>query len=506
MRQNSTRRDFLGAASAACALPARSVGASAAPPAVAPGVYFRTGDLNRGQSNGGFIVCDDYAIAIDAPTPEAAQEMLAEAQSISRKPLLLLILTHAHGDHSKGADALIAKGATVVCHDELRRQALANRTRGVLMGVTGKLTLGDSGQPVEVFTAGTAHSPTDLFVFLPNHGVLFTGDAVVNMPAMYMGECNLDNWIRTLRALRRRNIKTVCPGHGPAGGPELIDNVANHLTTLRDEIGYQIAQGRSFEAAVDQIKVPEWVRWARDKKFFDSQVKVVYGQLTASVPAPPPAATPHALVLIGDFYHRPGWSRPPLEAVFEKIGMPATFLYDVTRLSAASLQGYRLLVILRDGMNRPVVNGQPTWWMTPEQERAIVEFVANGGGYLALHNATALKEKPAEPSPYREMLGSSYNGHGPADEKFQVRVVNKDHPITRGVSDYDSVDEHHRPIIHANDIVLLTETSTKKVNGYIRTHGQGRVCYLATGHHRAMLELPSMQQLLANAARWCIGS
>jgi hypothetical protein len=327
-----------------------------------------------------------------------------------------------------------------------------------------------------------------LFVFLPKQGVLFAGDAVVNMPVMYMGECNLDNWIRTMRALRQRDIKTVCPGHGPAGGPELIDHVLNHLTTLRDELGYQIAQGRSFEAAVGQIKVPEWARWARDKKFFDSQMKVLYGQLTADAPAPSATAGPHALVLIGDYYHRPGWSRPPLEAVFERIGMPATFLYDVTKLNAASLKGYRLLVILRDGMNRPQVGGQPVWWMTAEPERAIVDFVANGGGYLALHNATALKEKPAEPSPYRDMLGSSYNGHGPADEKFQVHVVNKNHPI-----------------IHTQDIVLLTMTSGKKVNGYVRTHGQGRVCYLATGHHRAQLELPSMQQLLANAARWCVG-
>ncbi len=489
MRQLSRRELFTTAA--ACALPGRAMQAGpVSPSGVGPGVYFRTGDLKRGQSNGGFIVCREYVVAIDAPTPEAAQEMLGEAEKLSQKPLRYLALTHAHGDHVGGTETLIAKGVTVVCHENLLRQFTALKTRGMFMGITDKLTLGDGDRTVELFTAGATHSPADLFVFLPKEGVLFTGDSVVSIPAMYMGECNLDNWIRTMRALRKRAIKVVCPGHGPAGGPDLIDNVANHLTTMRDEIGYQLAQGRTFEVAVDQIKVPEWARWARDKKFFDTQVKVVYGQLTANVPPPPSTVTPHALVLIGDYYHRPGWSRPPLEAAFEKIGMPATFLYDVTKLNAASLQGYRLLVILRDGMNRPVVGGQPVWWMTAEQERAIVDFVANGGGYLALHNATALKEKPAEPSLYRDMLGSSYNGHGPADEKFQVRVVNKDHSITRGVSDYEAVDEHHRPIIHAQDIVLLSETSGKKVNSYARMHGRGRVCYLATGHHRAMLNSP----------------
>ena len=52
---------------------------------ITPGVYFRAGDMTRGQCNGGFIVCDDYVMAIDAPTPEGVAEMFGEAKERSEE-------------------------------------------------------------------------------------------------------------------------------------------------------------------------------------------------------------------------------------------------------------------------------------------------------------------------------------------------------------------------------------------------------------------------------------
>ena len=43
---------------------------------VAPGVYFRFGDIGRGQSNGGYIICDDYVVAVEAPSVESTAVIL----------------------------------------------------------------------------------------------------------------------------------------------------------------------------------------------------------------------------------------------------------------------------------------------------------------------------------------------------------------------------------------------------------------------------------------------
>ena len=71
---------------------------------VAPGVYFRLGNMERGQCNGGYIICDDYVIAIDAPNPEASAEMFSEIGKLTDKPVRFLIITHGHWDHDDGIE------------------------------------------------------------------------------------------------------------------------------------------------------------------------------------------------------------------------------------------------------------------------------------------------------------------------------------------------------------------------------------------------------------------
>ncbi len=474
---------------------------------VASGVYFRLGDVGRGQANGGFIICDDYVIAIEAPNLEATEEMFREAKKLTDKPIRFIVITHGHWDHELGVDGFTEKGVNIICHESLRTKYADEDKPGSFIGVKDRLVLNNNNRTIEFFTSGTVHSKTDLFTFLPDEGVIFTGDSVVSMPGtLWMGECNIWNWIYTLKNIQNMGVQIVCTGHGPVSSPEVLKELENHLIKLRDEIGYQISMGRSFETTLDKIDVPSQKQWTSDDKAFSDQVRSVYNQLTADPITPESSLSPCALALIGDHYHPPFYIPPSLDPIFQKIGMPIRYIYDVTKLNADSLKGIRLLVILRDGMIWPNSDSDMEFWLTEEQEKAIADFVAKGGGFLALHNCTALKNLDGKPSIYRDVLGSSYNGHGPGDEKFEVKVINKDHPITAGVNDYVAVDERHTPVIHTDDIVLLLEAvngDQKSVNGYVRNYGEGRICYLANGHNLEVLTNPEMQKLINNAVQWC---
>jgi len=165
----------------------------------------------------------------------------------------------------------------------------------------------------------------------------------------------------------------------------------------------------------------------------------------------------------------------------------------------------KLLVILRDGMVWPDGPGKPgAVWMTPDQERAIVNFVEAGGGLMALHNATGLYP---EGGPYLGLVGGTYKGHGPL-ERFRVTVVDRNHPITRGVADYEVADEQHTPTPDLGKVHLLLESRSAEgvvgAAGWAYQAGQGRVCYLANGHTREAMFHPEYQKLLQNAVRWCL--
>ncbi len=476
---------------------------------VADGVYMRVGDIGRGQSNGGYIICDDFVIAIEAPNLEATAEMFDEVKKLTDKPIKVLVITHGHWDHDLGVDGFTEKGVAVICHETLRKRYIEQGKKGVFIGVTNKIALTDKGRTVEFFTSGVNHSVTDIYTYLPEERVIYTGDSVVSMPAtLWMGECDIWNWLKTLKLMEGLNLKYICTGHGNLVGPEILGKLSTHLTNIRDEVGYQISQGRSYEKTLETAKILTQKDWTPDDNQFKDHIKAVYDQLTSDPPKIKNSMRPHALVLIGDHYHPPFYIPPSLEPVFQKVGIKYNFIYDVTKLNAENLKGVRLLIILRDGMTWPENDKEMVFWMTEDQEKAVEEFVRNGGGFLALHNVTALKRLDEKKSIYRDVLGSSYNGHGPGDEKFDVKVTNKEHPITDGVQDYAAVDERHTPIIHADDVTFLTEAingDQKSVNGYVRNYGKGRICHLANGHNLEVLSNPNMQKLMYNGILWCCG-
>src|SRR5262249_10698057 len=240
-------------------------------------------------------------------------------------------------------------------------------------------------------------------------------------------------------------------------------------------------------------------------------IEHVYRELT--VPSAPfhgrvPAASesrPHALVLIGDLPHEPGHLEEGLQPVFEATGVVPHFTVDVKALSAENLARVQLLVILRDGLQRPHRDRSTHFaWMTAEQQRAVATFVEGGGGFLNLHNAMGLYPPGG---PYLELVGGRFIGHGPL-ERFRVEVVDPDHAVTRGIRDFFVADEQHTPPFDEGRVHLLlrnrSDDGKVAAAGWVREPGRGRLCHLANGHTREALLHPMYQKLLGNAVRWCL--
>ena len=254
---------------------------------------------------------------------------------------------------------------------------------------------------------------------------------------------------------------------------------------LRDAVAYQLSMGRSPDVAVREIKALD----SFPREWSAPQLAALVGGMYQRLTAPPqtPSRRPRALALIGDRYHDPAYIRPPLEDAMERAGVAVAFLYDVRQLVPRVVFQYDLLIILRDGMLWPDPQpdgsfGKAVFWLTEEQEMTVASFVWGGGGFLALHNATALKALDAKESLYLRVLGASYAGHGPAQESYYVRVLNGLHPVTAGVHDYFVEDERHWPRLHVSDALVLLESASGEqtsLHGFVRTFGLGRVCYLA---------------------------
>lgn len=211
-----------------------------------------------------------------------------------------------------------------------------------------------------------------------------------------------------------------------------------------------------------------------------------------------------ALILAGDTYHNPDDAFTGVGAALTREGMAVECTTDFARFHER-LPALHLLVIHRDGMEYPHgLEAGPVRWMRPEQEEAIEQFVLNGGGFLALHNAGW--DYPWQGG-YRRTLGGYYIGHPPV-ARFRVEVVNTTHPVTAGVASYEIEDEQHwlhwdfdrvTPLLVSQG---LGNDGRQSVSGWAYEYGRGRVVYLPHGHTLPAIQHPSFQQLLRNAARW----
>src|SRR5690349_5804205 len=190
-----------------------------------------------------------------------------------------------------------------------------------------------------------------------------------------------------------------------------------------------------------------------------TSAQVLLGPQAESLAGPADSERPRVLALIGDRYHNADYIRVALNRLFRELDLPVDYTIDYDRISAGYLRPYRLFVVLRDGMIWPhgylepndyeyshALENDGNWpkekfepWITEEQGAAIKDFVEAGGGLYALHNSSHVSLFSKN---YREVMGGAYIDH-PALRPFKVSVVNKEHPITRGVQDFMVNDEQH---------------------------------------------------------------
>jgi type 1 glutamine amidotransferase len=159
----------------------------------------------------------------------------------------------------------------------------------------------------------------------------------------------------------------------------------------------------------------------------------------------------------------------------------------------------------------PKMDQKSVPWITAEQGQAVKDFVSGGGSILFYHNVTYISRYDHN---FRDVLGAVTQDHPPL-RPFKVKVVNADHPITRGVRDFVVTDEQHF-LTYQKDpkYVLLRSVNEDGLTyrnlgasceaGWAYDYGKGRICYLAPGHMIVNLWNPEYEKLQQNAVRWLL--
>ncbi|MEO1843489.1 MAG: PVC-type heme-binding CxxCH protein, partial [Akkermansiaceae bacterium] len=174
-------------------------------------------------------------------------------------------------------------------------------------------------------------------------------------------------------------------------------------------------------------------------------------------------------------------------------GINLTYIEDpAAALNAGTLQKFDAILMYGNWAQRGS--------MPAAQEKALVDFVEGGGGFLPIHCASACYGKS---EPFVKLVGGVFKSHGGGE--FSPKTTNDTHEITKGYEGFEAWDETYVHERHGTDRTILQERDGEPWT-WIRSQGKGRVFYTASGHDHRVWDQPNFHDLLVRAIYWSVGN
>lgn len=206
--------------------------------------------------------------------------------------------------------------------------------------------------------------------------------------------------------------------------------------------------------------------------------------------------------------HQPYQVAKWANALFAELGFDVVETNDVFALDA-DLTGYDLIAL--NWNNALVTEG-----LSAAQEAGLLTAVERGTGVVAWHGAAAAFRASLK---YHWLIGGSFLEH-PAGEgvkyPYTVTVTDREHEITRDVTDFRVASEQYYMSVDPNNHVLAETVFTgdqlpwldgmRMPQAWTRTWGAGRVFYSAIGHDPDDLADPQVTRLAKQGFAWAARS
>lgn len=237
-------------------------------------------------NNAGVVLGGDGPVLIDTCATEARTRRFldAVAQVCGGAPVRVAVNTHLHGDHTYG-NSLLPETTVIVGHQATRDGVLADfvlantpplwsptpewgnvHLRAPELTLTDALTLHAGSRRIELRHPGfAAHTHGDVVAWLPDDGVLFTGDLVFHevTPLVFMG--SVRGALRSVEWLATFRARYVVPGHGPLVGEGTLGQVleahARYYQFVLDTAREGLATGATPLEVARQVDLGEFESW-----------------------------------------------------------------------------------------------------------------------------------------------------------------------------------------------------------------------------------------------------
>lgn len=234
-----------------------------------------------------------------------------------------------------------------------------------------------------------------------------------------------------------------------------------------------------------------------------SVTMILLGMFTAASTLAADEVKIKALLITGDDVPSHNWKEiaAATREALESTGRFEVRVSDAPSIleSKPTLDDYGVIVFTLYNRNLPPISA--------EAQKNLLDFVKGGKGFYVQHLASASFKDWEE---FGKLCGRHWvmgkSGHGPRSV-FRSKVADREHPITRGIDDFDIDDELYAKLQGDEEIhVLVTADSDWSGHTeplvFTRPYGKGRVVQNAFGHDAKAILNPAVRQLVARGVEW----
>jgi type 1 glutamine amidotransferase len=148
--------------------------------------------------------------------------------------------------------------------------------------------------------------------------------------------------------------------------------------------------------------------------------------------------------------------------------------------------------------------------ITREQARGLLEAVKSGVGLAGWHGGLA--DSFRSNTEYQFMVGGQWVAHPGGIIDYEVKITDREDPITRGLADFKiHSEQYYMHVDPRNEILAITTFSGQHapwIDGVImpvvwkKMYGKGRIFYTSLGHVAKDFDVPQVREIVQRGMLW----
>lgn len=194
--------------------------------------YLQTQTYGKVSCNGMIVTYRDEAVVFDTPADdETSKELIGWIINTLGAKITAIIPTHYHADNLGGLNEFHSNGIPSYALQKTIKITQENDLIQPQNSFDNFLELKVGNEKVYVDFLGGGHTCDNTIGYFPAEDILFGGCLIKENGAGKgnLEEARIDEWPETIRKIKTKypNTRWIIPGHGKAGGIELLEYTIN---------------------------------------------------------------------------------------------------------------------------------------------------------------------------------------------------------------------------------------------------------------------------------------